>query len=232
MIEIDNLHKTFGVRPALRGVSLSVARGEFVTLFGPNGAGKTTLLKILATVSRPTHGEVRLQGHLLTSEWTEARRYLGVVSHQSFLYLDLAAEENLRFYARLYDVPAAEERIYHLLELVGLRRRARDQVRTYSRGMVQRLSIARALLHDPLILLLDEPYTGLDAAATERLTQVLAHTGREERTVLMATHNLEQGLALCDRAVVLHRGEIVFQARRGELSLDEWYDVYREYIGE
>lgn len=230
MIEIDGLYKAFGPRYALRGIDLTIAEGEFVTLFGPNGAGKTTLLKILATLTRPTRGAVRLQGHPLTGDWTEARRHLGLVSHQSFLYTDLSAEENLRFYARLFDVRNADARIQELLDAVGLRARARDLVRTYSRGMLQRLSIARALLHDPSILLLDEPYTGLDEAAADRFTKLLAETGRADRTVLMTTHNLEQGLALCDRAIVLDRGKIVYEARREERTLDEWRTVYREYV--
>lgn len=231
MIEIDSLYKTFGARYALRGIDLRIDEGEFVTLFGPNGAGKTTLLKLLATLSRPTRGEIRVQGHRLTGDWTEARRYIGLVSHQSFLYSDLTAEENLRFYASLFDVENVASRIDMLLGAVGLQNRARDVVRTYSRGMLQRLAIARALIHDPLILLLDEPYTGLDQAASERFTDLLAETGRAERTVIMTTHNLEQGLALCDRVLVMNRGEVVFTGARDERSLEEWRAVYREYVG-
>lgn len=231
MIEIDALYKAFGPRYALRGIDLRIDDGQFVTLFGPNGAGKTTLLKILATLSRPTRGEVRVQGHRLSGDWTDVRRYIGLVSHQSFLYSDLTAEENLRFYASLFDVEDAETRIEMLLAAVGLQNRARDLVRTYSRGMLQRLAIARALIHDPLILLLDEPYTGLDQAAAERFTELLAESGRAERTVIMATHNLEQGLALCDRVLVMNQGEVVFAGPRAERSLDEWRAVYRQYVG-
>lgn len=231
MIEIESLYKAFGARYALRGIDLRIDEGEFVTLFGPNGAGKTTLLKLLATLSRPTRGEIRVQGHQLTGDWTEARRYIGLVSHQSFLYSDLTAEENLRFYASLFDVKDAALRIQTLLDAVGLQNRARDLVRTYSRGMLQRLAIARALIHDPIILLLDEPYTGLDQAAAERFTDLLAETGRAERTVIMTTHNLEQGLALCDRVLVMNQGSVVFAGARAERSLDEWRAVYRQYVG-
>ncbi len=232
LIEVRNLHKTFGLRPALRGVSLSVAEGEWLTLFGPNGAGKTTLINVLATLTRPTRGEVRLQGHPLTSDWTDARRYIGLVGHRSFLYPDLTAAENLHFFARLYDVSAPEKRVRALAETVGLAERLQDPVRTFSRGMVQRLTIARALLHDPLILLLDEPYTGLDAAASEWLSDLLADMVRQGRTILMATHNLEHGLAFCHRAVILRRGRLVFEARRDDLSPDEWRAVYRQHVGE
>lgn len=231
MIEIENLHKQFGHHRVLRGVNLTIAEGEFLTLFGPNGAGKTTLLKIIATLSRPTRGHVRLNGYELRSDWTEARRAIGMVSHHSLLYPDLTLHENLHFFARLYAVPDSEQRIEQVLNQVGLAHRAHDPVRTFSRGMVQRATIARALLHDPLILLLDEPFTGLDEGAAQRFADLLAETARRGRTILMVTHNLEQGLALCDRVAILARGKIVHDAPRDALSLDEWRALYRQYVG-
>ena len=173
MIEVRGLVKSFGGKVALDGVDLDVAEGEFLTLVGPNGAGKTTLIRVLATLTRPTEGSVRIAGYDLVGQGTEIRRRIGLASHQTLLYDDLSAEENLRFYGRMYEVPDLEERITALLQRVGLEHRRHDLVHTFSRGMQQRLSIARALLHDPAILLLDEPYTGLDQHAAEVLKEVL-----------------------------------------------------------
>ena len=173
MIEVRGLVKSFGSKVALEGVDLDVAEGEFLTLVGPNGAGKTTLIRILATLTRPTEGSVRVAGYDLAGQGTGIRRRIGLASHQTLLYGDLSAEENLRFYGRMYEVPDLEERITALLQRVGLEHRRHDLVRTFSRGMQQRLSIARALLHDPAILLLDEPYTGLDQQAAEVLREIV-----------------------------------------------------------
>ncbi|GAP61685.1 heme exporter protein A [Ardenticatena maritima] len=231
MIEIENLHKQFGHHRVLRGINLTIAQGQFLTLFGPNGAGKTTLLKIIATLSRPTRGCVRLNGYELRSDWTEARRAIGMVSHQSLLYPDLTLYENLRFFAQLYALPDPDNRIRHLLDEVGLAHRAHDAVRTFSRGMIQRATIARALLHDPLILLLDEPFTGLDEGAAERFGALLAETARRGRTIIMTTHNLEQGLALGDHIAILAGGKIVHNAPREAHTMDEWRTLYRRYVG-
>ena len=236
MIEVRGLVKSFGSKVALDGVDLAVAEGEFLTLVGPNGAGKTTLIRILATLTRPTKGEVRVAGFDLNKEGDEVRRRIGLASHQTLLYGDLSAEENLRFYGRMYEVPELEERITALLQRVGLEHRRHDLVRTFSRGMQQRLSIARALLHDPVVLLLDEPYTGLDQQAAEMLRDVLVAVsppsfggmkgGAKARTVLMTTHNLERGLELCDRAAILVNGRSVHQAARGDLDLTSFREVY------
>ncbi|MDQ4074805.1 MAG: ABC transporter ATP-binding protein [Chloroflexota bacterium] len=233
MIEIDNLTKRFGMQHALRSINLKIDEGEMVTLFGPNGAGKTTLLKILATLSRPSSGRVLLRGHELTASWSEVRRYIGLVTHQSLLYPDLTAEENLAFYARLYDVPNAADRAREVLDWVGLLPRYHDRVRTYSRGMLQRLSIARALLHDPQIMLLDEPYSGLDEAAAQKLHTLLhrIHTEEPRRLTLMSTHDLERGLALANRVLILRRGKIVLDEPRGALDVGQWRATYLQYVG-
>ncbi len=230
MIQVRRLVKRFGLRVVLRGVDLEVQAGEFVALLGPNGAGKTTLLRILATLSRPNQGDVRLAGYRLPGQAAAARRYLGLVSHQPLLYGDLTAEQNLRFYARLYGVPRAAERIAALLERVGLAARRRDPVRTFSRGMQQRLAIARALLHDPRILLLDEPYTGLDQDAAARLDDLLRRIAAEGRTVLMASHNLPRVAALASRFVVLTRGRIAASVPRDQISDQDLLDFYRATV--
>lgn len=230
MIEVRGLVKSFGSKVALGGVDLDVAEGEFLTLVGPNGAGKTTLIRILATLTKPTSGSVRIAGCDLVKQGAEVRRRIGLASHQTLLYGDLSAEENLRFYGRMYEVPELEERITALLQRVGLEHRRHDLVRTFSRGMQQRLSIARALLHDPALLLLDEPYTGLDQHAAEVLREVLLTLVGRSRTVLMTTHNLERGLEICDRAAILVNGRIAYQADKGNLDVANFRETYRRCL--
>ncbi|MGC8825601.1 MAG: heme ABC exporter ATP-binding protein CcmA, partial [Anaerolineae bacterium] len=180
-VEARGISKAFGRYRVLRGVDLRIEQGEFLALLGPNGAGKTTFLRILATLSRPTEGRAWINGQPLDGDTRRVRQQIGLVSHQTFLYGDLTAEENLRFYGRLYRVPALEDRIAELLERVGLYERRHDPVRTFSRGMQQRLSIARAVLHDPPVLLLDEPDTGLDQQAARMLRELLSLMGAEQR---------------------------------------------------
>jgi heme exporter protein A len=211
MIHVRGLVKRFGPRFALRGVDLDVGEGECVALVGPNGAGKTTLLRILATLSQPTSGSVQVDGFDLSQEANAFRRRVGFLSHQPLLYEDLTGEENLRFYGRMYQVTDLESRVTVMLDRVGLMQSRHDLVRTYSRGMKQRLSIGRALLHDPPVLLLDEPYTGLDRQAARMLDQILQKVGFDSRTVLLTTHNVERGLGLVQRAALLARGQIVFE---------------------
>jgi heme exporter protein A len=222
MIEARSLVKTFGHQPVLRGVELDIAPGECVALVGPNGAGKTTLLRILATLTKPSLGQVRVAGLALPSQAGEVRRRLGVISHQPLLYGDLTAEENLRFYARLYGLSNAEPLIRSRLQRVGLAVRRGDLVRTFSRGMQQRLAIARGLLHDPEVVLLDEPYTGLDPDGSRLLDDVLRELLARGCTVLLITHDLAHGFELADRAVILARGKIAFGARRGEMDAAEF----------
>ena len=232
MIQIENLTKRFGAHYALRKLSLTINEGEVVALFGPNGAGKTTLLKILSTLSRPSQGRVMIQGHELTPSWTALRRHIGLVSHQSFLYPNLSAQENLAFYARLYGVPNAEERGREVVGWVDLLPRYHDPVRTYSRGMLQRLSIARALVHDPQILLLDEPYSGVDEAAAERLHALLLRIHAEEpkRLTLLTTHDLKRGLALASRVLILRRGKLIFDQPRDALDVEQWRETYLDLV--
>jgi heme exporter protein A len=227
-IEVRKLVKSFGHQTALRGVDLEVAEGEFLTLFGPNGAGKTTLIRCVSSLTRPSAGTIRLRGQDLGKAATSLRRHIGLISHEPLLYGDLTAEENLRFFTRMYDLADAEARIEAALNQVGLLARRRDPTREYSRGMVQRLTIARAILHDPSIMLLDEPYTGLDLQAADMLRSVLQDLAASNRTVILTTHNLEQGLEMCDRAAVLHRGKIAWQGLREGLDLAGMKQIYRD----
>jgi len=207
-----------------------VAEGECLALVGPNGAGKTTLLRILAALSKPSAGTVRLAGFDLADGAREIRRRVGFLSHQPLLYGDLSGEENLRFYGRMYDVAKLEERVAALLHQVGLEPRRHDLVRTYSRGMRQRLAIARALLHDPPVLLLDEPYTGLDLQAAEMLDAILREVGAGSRTVLLTTHNLEQGLRGSHRAAILVNGKVTYQMSEKDRDLDRFREEYKRQV--
>jgi heme exporter protein A len=226
MIEICDLTKSFGPRKALDGISVSIEAGECVALMGPNGAGKTTLLRILATLSRPTSGVVRIAGLDPRRDGVEVGRRVGFLSHQTLLYDDLTAEQNLRFYARMYDLNRASGRIEELLERVGLGAQQGDLVRALSRGMQQRLAVARAILHRPRVLLLDEPFAGLDLQAAQVLAGLLEELVEEDCTVLMATHSLERGLALGRRMVVLKRGAIVYDRPRGAIDSAVFSDTY------
>ena len=237
MIELRKLTKAFGRKIALRGLDLRVAPGESLVLFGPNGAGKTTLIRILSSLSRPTSGAVYIGGLDLKTHADGIRSHLGVVSHAPLLYDSLTAEENLRFFGRLYGVIDLEARVTLLLEQVGLAARRKDLVRTFSRGMTQRLSIARALLHDPEILLLDEPDTGLDPQAAEMLhrllTELSGRTAKEERrrTIVTVTHHLERGLTVADRVVILANGRVAYEGTTEGMSAETLRALYDEHAG-
>lgn len=218
MIYVRKLFKRFGAKTILRGLDFTVERGEFVALLGPNGAGKTTFLRILASLSRPTLGEVRLVGYALPAQAAQVCARLGFVSHQPLLYGDLNANENLLFYARMYGLEKPEGRVAEVLHLIGLASRSRDPVRTFSRGMQQRLSLGRAILHDPDILLFDEPYTGLDQEAAQMLDNMLRKIIAQGRTIVMTSHDLARAEGLATRFDVLSRGLITASARQGELD--------------
>ncbi len=231
MITVRKLSKRFGPKWALREVDFDLAQGEFLSLFGPNGAGKTTFIRILATLAKPSSGTVEIGGLPMRQAVLALRRQIGLVSHQTLLYPDLTAEENLRFFGKMYDVQDLEARIDDVLDMVDLASRRYDLVRTFSRGMQQRLSIGRAIIHNPQIMLLDEPFTGLDPEASERLAGVFQALVREARTVVMTTHDLERGLALCDQVAILARGQIVYRARREALDLGSFQTIYRQHVG-
>lgn len=228
MIRLDGITKQYGLNPVLRGVDLQVQQGEFVTLVGPNGAGKSTLLRIVATLLRPTAGTVTVGGWKLPQQAENVRSHIGLVSHQPLLYRDLTAAENLAFFARAYRLENAQERVMAALQKVGLFARQRDPVGTFSRGMVQRLTIARATLHEPDVLLLDEPYTGLDQEASRLLDDLLLDEAKLGRTILMITHDLGHGLSLADRLVILWRGRIAREVKRVDITPAAVYDLYAE----
>jgi heme exporter protein A len=231
MIEVHKLIKRFGLKPVLRGLNFHADPGEFVAILGPNGAGKTTFLRILASLSRPTLGEVRVAGFKLPDQAAAVRRRLGVVTHLPLLYGDLTAEENMRFYARLYGVEPEDRRVREVLDLVGLASRRRDLVRTFSRGMQQRLAIGRAVLHDPEVILFDEPHTGLDQDACAMLDGVLHQVAAQGRTIVMTSHDLARIADLASRFDVLSRGVIVASAQRSEIGPNNLLTYYRQALG-
>jgi heme exporter protein A len=230
MITVKKLVKRFGLKTVLRGVDFEVQPGEFVALLGPNGAGKTTFLRILASLSRPSIGEVRVAGFRLPNEAAAVRARLGVVSHLPLLYGDLSAEENLRFYGRMYGIVDLEPRITEVLEMVGLDARRKDLVRTFSRGMQQRLAIGRAVLHDPDVMLFDEPYTGLDQDASSMLDEVLKTVAAQGRTVVMTSHDLARAEDLATRFDILSRGVIAATATHKQLKRSNLLTFYKEAL--
>lgn len=229
-IEASHLTKAFGARKAVDDVSFALPQGAFLSIFGPNGAGKTTLLSMLSTLLRPNSGTVSIAGFDAREHADDIRARVGCISHLPMLYPDLTAEENLLFYARLYGVENPQARVDRLLEMVGLAHRKLDAVRTFSRGMTQRVSIARALVHDPQIVLLDEPYSGLDPHAVA-IFDGLIDAARENRTFVMVSHDLAKGFDVCTHALVMAHGRVVSFSARDELDFDAFFDLYRAAIG-
>lgn len=230
VIEVKNLIKRFGHKQVLKNLNFHVEQGEFVAILGPNGAGKTTFLRILSSLSKPTYGTVRISGYLLPGEAAAVRLKLGVVSHQPLLYGDLSAEENLQFYSRLYGMGKSPERISEILQLVGLEKRRKDLVRTFSRGMQQRLAIGRAIFHDPEVLLLDEPHTGLDQDASITLDEILQQVATRGRTVVMTSHDLARVATLASRFDVLSKGRILESILFEDLPTHGLLEFYQEVL--
>jgi len=229
VVEAEAVGKAFGRTRVLRDVSLRVDAGEALVLFGQNGAGKSTLLRLCATLYAPTSGVLRLFGSAASEP--AVRRRIGFVSHQSFLYPDLSAHENLSFYARLYGLPDPDGAAAGWLSRVGLGDAGSRPVRVFSRGMEQRLALARALLHAPELLLFDEPWSALDAAGAGLLSALLRSLRAEGRTLIVATHDFERGLALADRAVILHGGRVAWEGSRGAEALASVHEAYRRLTG-
>jgi heme exporter protein A len=223
-IEAKGVERRFGHFRVLRGLNLCVDRSSVLALFGPNGAGKTTFLRLLAGLTTANRGEARLFGIPLPGN-AALRRRIGVVAHEAFVYGDLTARENLEYYARLYRIPD-RERTRLMIEQVGLKSAADRAVRAYSRGMLQRLALARALLHEPELLLLDEPFTGLDPQGVDQLISLLGAEKARGTTMIITTHDFDRGLAVADRSAVLVGGRIAWESEGRLPNAHEMSDIY------
>jgi len=229
-LEVEGLTRIFGARKALDSVTFDLPQGAFLSIFGPNGAGKTTLLRTLTTLQNPSSGSAKVLGLDVAKDAVELRSRIGLISHNPLLYPDLSAEENLLFFADMYDVPDPQARVRELLDSVELAHRRFDLVRTFSRGMLQRLSIARALLHKPDVLFLDEPYSGLDPHAMDILDHLIGQI-RSQHTFVMVSHDLGKGLELCSHALILAKGKVVRFDEKADIDDERFAAEYRSIVG-
>lgn len=218
LLQLSGVYKRFGTRIVLRDVSFQLASREAVAVLGANGAGKTTMLRTAATLSRPTRGSVVAFGVDAWSERSRVRSRLGVVAHQPYVYPELTCAENLRFFASMYDMRDTAGAVSRTLKRVGLTARADQRAGELSRGLLQRLNVARAILHEPAVLILDEPDTGLDTSGRAVLTEVVRAQLRRDGGAMFTTHSLDLALALATRVVVIHGGRIELDRQRDEVD--------------
>jgi heme exporter protein A len=228
-VEVSGVTRSFGRRRAVDGVDLSMQSGECLALFGPNGAGKTTLLRIVAGLLKPSTGSVRVAGESLRDH-ASARGRVGLVSHQSMLYRALTARENLEFTAKLYGIGNPRDAATRALDRMHMLDRAGTPVRALSRGLQQRVSVARAIVHDPSVVLLDEPYTGLDAAGAAALTDTLRLLRASGAAMMLVTHSVDEGLTLASHAAIMTAGRIVRYEQRGAVDARKYADEYRAVV--
>jgi heme exporter protein A len=231
-IEAHQIQHAYGVQPVLRGVDLRLAPGQVLALMGANGAGKTTLLRILATLIRPSAGEIRYYDAPLSGNELEIRRRLGVVSHSLWLYPDLTAAENLSLFTRLYSLTQVSERVARALEAVGLTSQSEIRVRSLSRGMQQRLTLARAWLHEPSILLLDEPFTGVDAASFAHIVELLRQKKQSGLSIVLVSHSVAEVSALADEVLFLRRGQVASVLSGEDLAEARLRAGYQAFLAE
>ena len=231
-IEARGLTKKFGYKTALRNIDIFLDEGDSLALFGPNGAGKSTLIQVLCSLLQPTSGSVRIAGLEAQRDREALHRIIGLIGHQTFLYPNLTAYENLKFYGAMYGVDRLNFRIQEVLDLVGLSDYRNDSVQNFSRGMQQRLSIGRAVIHDPLIMFLDEPFTGLDQQGSDDFIKLIRQLRERKKTVIMASHHLHLGIELCDRAAILKAGKIVYLQKVTGIAHNDFKRIYLQHIGE
>jgi len=225
IVDVKNLERTFGDRKALDGLTFHVEQGEVFGLLGPNGAGKTTTVRLLNGILPPSAGSVRIFDLDPATQGESVRSKTGVLTETPALYERLSARENLEFFGTLHEIPQIEinSRVKEMLDFFGLTLRATDKVETYSKGMKQRLALARALVHKPPLLFLDEPTSGLDPEAAQQVDDLIANLGRtDEQTVILATHNLLEAQRLCDRVAIMNKGKILALGSLHELSQKLW----------
>jgi heme exporter protein A len=231
-IEAQRLVKKFGSKTALRNVDIVLTKGDSLALFGPNGAGKSTLIQVLSTLQQPTSGIVRIAGYESRRDREALHQIIGLIGHQTFLYPHLTAYENLKFYGTMYGMARLKDRIPEVLDLVGLRDYSNDTVQNFSRGMQQRLSIGRSVIHDPKIIFLDEPFTGLDQQGREDFIKLILQFRDQGKTLIMASHHLHLGLELCGRAAILKSGKMVYLEDTAQISKNDFKQIYLQRVGE
>ena len=230
VLKAERLTKHFAHIQALTNVSLTVNKGEFWTLFGPNGAGKTTLIAILATLMKPNKGELFVNGKLVTEGDKEIRNEIGLVSHRSFFYGDLTGFENLVFYGKMYGIRDAKDKVKEVLDEHNLSPWTNRRTKNLSRGLEQRFAIARALLHDPNLILLDEPFAGLDRKAAIHLQNILKSLHEAGKTIIMTTHNTHLGLYACTHLAIISEGRIAYMGLRPRMTVEEFEQLYFGYV--
>ena len=231
-VRLRGVTKSFGRTPVLRGIDLDVPTGQVLSLLGPNGSGKTTLINILATLARADAGQVQVGGIVLDGNGSRIRRVIGVVTHDPLLYDDLTARENLRFTCRMFGLDRIDERIERVAGLVGMTSRLDQRSGTMSHGMKKRFSIARSLLHDPSVLLMDEPDSGLDQEALSLLDALISDRANKRRTVIMATHNLDRAISLGDRVAILSNGRVVYHESASDVDERSAREAYSRHTGD
>lgn len=231
MISIESLTKTIGEKNILRGITLTVNQGETIGILGPNGAGKSTVLKIIGGLMKPSSGIVTINGLTIKKDPFLVKNKIGFLAHNSYLYDHFSPLENLMFFGKLYQVENCERKAKELIRDVGLTFFMHEPVRSFSRGMVQRLAIARAIIHEPEILILDEPHTGLDQQAVKLLNEVILKMKAKGSTILMVTHDFAQTVETCDRIVIMKQGSVVDDFHVTDRSVDYIYEKYAGQVG-
>ncbi len=231
MIKLERVGKQIGHKTILQNITVEIGTGEAIALFGPNGAGKSTLLKIMTTLMKPSTGLLYLNGENVWKNPEQVRGKIGLIAHHSLLYDNLTAKENLLFYGKMLNLLALEQKVWQALKEVGLLIAANEQVRNFSRGMQQRLALARATLHQPPLLFLDEPYTGLDQQGIQLLNNLLGQAKNKGTTLVLVTHSFEEGLAFSDRVLLLNKGSLVHDEKTSALSLTSLKEVYHAKTG-
>jgi heme exporter protein A len=229
VVEAESIARAFGSRRAVNDVTLEVRSGETLAIFGPNGAGKTTLLRMLGGLLKPTSGSARIGG-VKVGGGPEVRRQIGLISHRTLLYDALSARENVEFFARLYGVKSAREAALQSLDRMKIADRADTPVRALSRGMKQRVSIARATVHNPKVVLADEPFTGLDVSGARALSQLLQELRASGAALVLVTHNIDEGLSLATHAAIMNEGKLVRSAKRADIDSAGFAGEYRELV--
>jgi len=229
-INIENLSKSFGFKKVLDNINLQFNKGDFVTIFGPNGAGKTTLIRILSTIIKSDTGTITISDYHIRKQVTDIRKIIGLLSHESFLYQNLTVSENLKFFGKLYNLENLDESIPFKLNKLGVYSKRNELIRNLSNGIKQRISIVRSIIHDPKIILLDEPFVGLDIEGSTFLLELLNDFKNESKTAFVTTHDLKLGLHECSNVVVLNKGKIKMNERIENIDILNFEETYKKLL--